>query len=80
MTAGSDNHHSPAPMVFGVELEEKLNSIDDYVQIIRQRRPIGLYVPEERFVMPDEELDETHRAYRMNEREELLPLEPGPWR
>ena len=50
------------------------------VQIIRQRRPIGLYVPEERFVMPDEELDETHRAYRMNEREELLPLEPGPWR
>ena len=75
MTAGSDNHHSPAAQIFGVELEQKLSSIDDYAALIRSRGPIGLHVPPERFRMPDVELDERHRAFRLNEREEILPMD-----
>ena len=77
MTAGSDNHHSPNPKIFGVELEEKLTSIQDYVRIILQREKIGLHVPPERWVMPEGELDERHRAFHLNEREELEPF-PEP--
>ena len=79
MTAGSDNHKSPPKAVFGIELDERLESIDDYVRIILQRGKIGLHVPEDRFVMPDVEIDERHKAYWLNEREEMLPLEEGPW-
>ncbi len=75
MTAGSDNHHSPATL-FGVELEEKLNSIQDYVSLIRRGGPIGLHVPPERFILPEvTEPDERHRAYLINEREEIVPME-----
>ena len=79
MTAGSDNHHSPAKQVFGVLLEEKLRDISDYARIIRQGGPIGLHVPPERWIMPEGKIDERHRAYWLNpeEKEELLP--PGPW-
>lgn len=80
MTAGSDNHHSPPEAVFGIELENRLESIDDYVRIILQHGKIGLHVPKERFVMPEGEMDERHKAYWLNEKEEMLPLEPGPWR
>ena len=80
MTAGSDNHHSPAKQVFGVELEEKLTDISDYVRLILSHWPIGLHVPPERFVMPDEPIDERHIAYWVNEKEETVPLEAGPWR
>ena len=79
MTAGSDNHKSPPKAVFGIELDKRLESIDDYVRIILQRGKIGLHVPEERFVMPDVPIDERHKAYWLNEREEMLPLEKGPW-
>ena len=79
MTAGSDNHHSPAKQLFGVELEKRLESIGDYVRLIRQGGPIGLHVPEERFRMPKEELDGRHKAWWVNGREETVPLEPGPW-
>ncbi len=79
MTAGSDNHHSPKEQVFGVELEEKLTCIQDYARVILERKPIGLHVPEDRWVMPEWERDERHRAWRLNEREELEPLEAGPW-
>ena len=72
MTAGSDNHHSPAPMLFGVELDRKLTSILDYVQIILNREPIGLHVPAERFILPDEPIDEQHRAWGLLEDESLI--------
>lgn len=73
MTAGSDNHHSPAPLLFGVELETRLTSILDYADIIRSRDKIGLRVPESRFVMPDIHLDERHRAFRLDENENTVP-------
>ena len=74
-TAGSDNHHSPAAQVFGVELDRKLEDIRDYAKIIRSGGRIGLHVPEDRFVMPEAELDERHRAWWVNEREETVPLD-----
>jgi len=54
MTAGSDNHCSarvsdPDAQVFGIALDERLTSIHDYVRLIRERRPIGLRVPQGRF-------------------------------
>ena len=71
MTAGSDNHHSPRPGTYGVELEEKLTDIRDYVRVILGRGSIGLYVPEERFDLSLEgEPDERHTAYALNEKEE----------
>ena len=33
------------------------------------------HVPEGRFVMPEWKPDERHRAYRLNEREEMVPME-----
>ncbi len=72
MTAGSDNHHSPREVLFGVELEEKLGSILDYARLIRRGGPIGLHVPEDRFTLPEGEMDERHRAWEVNEREETV--------
>ena len=79
MTAGSDNHRSPTEKLFGVELEQKLGNIDDYVRLIRNRGKIGMHVPAERWIMPREPLTERYRAYWLNEneREEILP--DGPW-
>ena len=51
MTAGSDNHKSPNGELFGIELEERLTDIHDLVKIIRERKPIGLHVPQERFMI-----------------------------
>lgn len=80
MTAGSDNHHSPTEKLFGVELEERLRDISDYVKLIREKGRIGLHVPPERFLMPEGEMDQRHTAYWVNEREETVPLPPGPWK
>jgi len=54
MTAGSDNHQSLKGMeaegrIMGVSLSQKLNSIHDWVRLIRERRPIGLHVPSDRW-------------------------------
>ncbi len=78
MTAGSDNHHSPREELFGVETEERLGSILDYARLIRQRGRIGLHVPAERFILPEGEMDERHRAWMLNEREETVPA-AGEW-
>ena len=70
MTAGSDNHRSPAPELYGVELEKRLTSIDDYVKIILEKGHIGLHVPEERFAFSDNaEPDERHIAYLLDKNE-----------
>ena len=67
MTAGSDNHRSPATTLFGVRLEKRLTSIDDYVKIILEKEEIGLYVPEGRFELTGSpEIDERHKAYLLD--------------
>lgn len=51
MTAGSDIHSATQfrdEELMGVVLNRPLNSIADYVQIIRQREPIGLRLPKGR--------------------------------
>ena len=76
MTAGSDNHRSPLPAPYGVELEKRLTSIQDYVRIILSKDQIGLHVPEERFRLPtDGEPDERHVAYALDagERDTVSP-------
>lgn len=74
MTAGSDNHRSPADMTYGVELEERLGSIRDYVKLILNRGRIGLYVPAGRFDLTEKpELDDRHLAFILNEKEEDIP-------
>ena len=74
MTAGSDNHHSPAPELFGVILEKRLTCIEDYVKIILERHKIELYVPEERFALnPETPLDERQLAYRLDAEERTIP-------
>lgn len=73
MIAGSDNHRSPAKEIYGVELDRKLNGIEDFVHLILDRGPIGLHVPESRFEMPPFELDDLHRAYFLNSQEQDVP-------
>ncbi len=74
MTAGSDNHRSPAETVYGVELEKRLTSIEDYVKIILNREAIGLYVPESRFQIPGRpEIDSRHQAFMLDEWEQDVP-------
>ena len=70
MTAGSDNHHAPADQLFGVELEKRLTSIEDYVRIILDKGHIGLHVPKERFLVSgDPEPDARHLAYLLDKNE-----------
>lgn len=79
MTAGSDNHRSPAEELFGVQLEKRLTSIDDYVKIILNRSRIGLYVPEGRFGLTGRPvIDERHRAYILDENGQDIPA-PKEW-
>ena len=74
MTAGSDNHLSPPATVFGVELEKRLTSIQDYVKIIMNHEAIGLYVPESRFQISGKpEMDSRHQAFMLNELEQDVP-------
>lgn len=61
MTAGSDNHRSPTVKgekhdpIFGVALDTPLTSSADYASRILRRESIGLYVPEERITVAEEE-------------------------
>ncbi|MCR5295783.1 MAG: hypothetical protein K6E17_00080 [Clostridiales bacterium] len=74
MTAGSDNHHSPSPEVYGVELQKRLTTIGDYVRIIQDRDPIHIIVPPERFEIPSGVvLDDRHKAYMLDENEQDVP-------
>jgi len=76
MTAGSDNHHSPADRLYGVELEKRLTSIDDYVKIIKGRNRMKLYVDGDRFALTERpELDERDRAWMLDEDERDIPAE-----
>ena len=74
MTAGSDNHFSvpgSGRPIYGVELEKKLETIGDFVQLILNHGKIGLHVPQDRFV--PEEKEEALVSFFLNDREELVP-------
>ena len=76
MTAGTDNHHSPREELFGVWLEKRLTSIEDYVTIIRRKQTIGLHIPGGRLELPaNTDIDDRHKAYMLNELEQDLPAE-----
>ena len=76
MTAGSDNHHSPSPQLYGVLLEKRLTDISDYVKIILNREPIGLSVPADRFRWdPSWTIDDRHRAWQLDAQEQVIPAE-----
>ena len=71
MTAGSDNHKSPAKETYGVELPRRLTCIQDYVQMILNHEEIKLHVPEERFAVPEDAvMDERHLAWMLDENEQ----------
>lgn len=60
MTAGSDNHHAdysladPAERICSIQLPRRMDSIQDYVRLIRQKEEIPFFVPNGRFdVTPD---------------------------
>ena len=79
MTAGSDNHRSPLPVPYGVGLEKRLTSIQDYVKIVLQKENIFLYVPEGRFAASEDgEPDERHVAYELD-RYERDRVSPRQW-
>ena len=74
MTAGSDNHCGKGWPLYGVVLENRLTSIRDYVKIISENKAIRLLVPEGRFVLPENVLiDERHRAFLLDEKEQDVP-------
>lgn len=75
LTAGSDNHKSPNDNLYGVVLEERLTDIHDFVKVILEKKPIGLYVPEERFMINETTPAEKdlEPAYDLNECEEEVP-------
>ena len=70
MTAGSDNHCGANWPLYGVALEKRLTSIEDYVKIIRNRDSVQLYIPEHRleFAVPPV-IDERHHAYMLDDQE-----------
>jgi len=76
--AGSDNHMCNVPgktepgLLYGIELDEKLEDIHDLVSIIRNRGRIGLVVPEERFVQ-DPENSPVLETFWLDENEDTVP-------
>ena len=76
MTSGSDNHNAEMALahperVTGVALEKKLTSIQDWIEVILTRQPIGVTAPASRFEIPQ---DAPHLvSYWMDDNEELVP-------
>ena len=75
MTAGSDNHYSHGGLdvnnrIMGIALDQRMESIGDLVQMIRNKEPIGLHVPDGRW---DVKADAPYiKAYNLNEQEKLV--------
>ena len=71
MTAGSDNHCGKGWPLYGVRLEKRLTSIEDYVKIIMENDVIELKIPEGRFILDGiPEIDDRHKAYMLNAAEQ----------
>ena len=76
MTAGSDNHCGLNWPLYGVELEKRLTSIEDYVKIIKEKCPVSLHIPEGRLQFATvPEIDGRHRAYMLDDCERDIPAE-----
>ena len=76
MTAGSDNHTGADSPLYGVCLEKRLTSIEDYVRIIMEKHPVQLHIPEGRLVLDGTpEMDERHMAYMLDANEQDIPAE-----
>ena len=74
MTAGSDNHRGADWPLYGVMTEKRLTNIGDYVRMIMNRSKLQLYIPEGRLSFDGiPEIDDRHRAYRLNAQEEDIP-------
>jgi hypothetical protein len=78
MIAGSDNHLSApgkweSEQIFGIALEEKLTSLQDLVRIIREKKPVGLVKPENRFIVPPDAPEPF--AYWLDENEKPVAAE-----
>ena len=56
----------------GIALDQKLGSIDDLVQRILRRQPIGLHVPMERWQVANSETQEIE-SFFLDEEESLQP-------
>ncbi|GEM_PF-223610 len=53
VTSGSDIHNAkPDAVTFGIETEEPLNSVDDYIALIKKGTGYKLHVPEDRYDGP----------------------------
>ena len=76
MTAGSDNHNSypvhGKPELFGVEWDEPLRDIHDFVDRILAGQQPGLYFPRSRLT-EDISGEEPLVSYMLDEKEELVP-------
>ena len=74
MTAGSDNHKGSGWPLYGVELEKRLTSIQDYVKIILEKEPVQLHIPEGRLYFAEPPvIDERHKAYMLDGQERDIP-------
>lgn len=70
--AGSDNHHAAqGSEVFGIALDQPLRSIRDLVEIILTRKPIGLHVPQDRFLPPPDA--PALETFWLDDQEQLIP-------
>ena len=75
--AGSDNHlctmHGPqgSRLLLGIELDEPLKDIRDFVNIVRNHGKIGLVVPEDRFVQ-DPANSPYYETFWLDENEKLV--------
>ena len=77
VTAGSDNHRSrEESTLFGVALEEKLTSAQDWVQHVLQRKPLTLLCPDDRF---DADISNPPElpAFWMDEKDAFVPMDMG---
>ncbi len=79
VTAGSDNHRStPDTPLFGVELDAPLCSPADWVQHVRQRKPLTLVCDRARFQVDPTVEPLMEPAWLLDENEQKVPL-PMDW-
>ena len=79
-TCGSDNHHSRDGLlengrIFGMALNRRLTGAADYARVIREREPVRLNVPADRFKMTDDMIP--LRAFWIDAGEQRTPVDQG---
>ena len=76
--AGSDNHsidriNNQPESIFGVELSKPLTSIQDFVSVILQRKPLNLVIPQAHYFDVDKEKEPVLETFMIDENENLVP-------